>query len=117
MDRSMTATSRSLPMRRPTPSTNSIFIQLRSNEPVRVQLQSQNRGELVNVAQAGERIPYQLVVDGSAIDMTGPANLRRAPPRSLDGASYSAIATVPVVGNRFAGEYRDLISISVEATP
>lgn len=98
-------------------TSNSIFIQLRANEPVRMRLQSQNRGELVNVDQASERIPYQLVVDGTVVDMSGPANLRRAPPRSLDGASYRAIATVPVVGNRFAGEYRDLISISVEATP
>lgn len=98
-------------------TSNSVFIQLRSNEPVRVRLQSQNKGELVNVTQPGERIPYQLVVDGTRIDMSGPAQLRRSPPRSLDGASYRTVATVPVVGNRFAGEYRDLISISVEATP
>ena len=98
-------------------TANSIFIQLRANEPVRVRLLSQNKGDLINVEQPKERIPYQLVVDGTPVDMSGPADLRRSPPRSLDGASYRAVATVPVVGNRFAGEYRDLISISVEATP
>lgn len=98
-------------------SSNAVFIQLRSNEPVRVRLQSQNKGELVNVEQPGERIPYEFVVDGTAVALSAPANLRRAPPRSLDGASYRAVATVPVVGNRFAGEYRDLITVSVEATP
>jgi hypothetical protein len=98
-------------------TSNAIFIQLRANEPVRVKLHSQNRGELINVGQPDERIPYELVVDGTPVDLSAPATLRRAPPRSLDGASYRAIATVPVVGNRFAGEYRDLIAVSVEAAP
>lgn len=98
-------------------TTNSIFIQLRANEPVRVRLQSQNKGELVHVGQSDQRIPYELAVDGTPIDMAGPVTLRRSPPRSLDGAAYRAIVTVPVVGNRFAGEYRDLVAINVEATP
>lgn len=98
-------------------TSNYIFIQLRSNEQVRVRVQSQNKGKLVNVTQPNERIPYQLVVDGTPLDLSGTSILRRSPPRSLDGASYRAVATVPVIGNRYAGEYRDLISISVEATP
>lgn len=98
-------------------SSNYIFLQFRSNESVRIRLNSQNNGVLRNVALPKEQIGYQLVVDGTLVDLTGPVTLRRSPPRSLDGASYRAVVTVPVVGFKFAGEYRDLITVSVDATP
>lgn len=96
-------------------STNQIFIQLRANEPVRVRLDSRNRGMLAHVGMKSEVIPYTLVVDGTPANLAGPFFLTRSPRRTLEGASYRAVATVPKVGNKFAGEYRDLIVISVDA--
>lgn len=96
-------------------SRGRVYLQVRSNEAVRIRLVSQNRGVLRHTTIADQTIPYQFSVDGSAVDLRGPTRLVRSPPRTLDGAAYLGVATVAPVSNRFAGEYRDVITITVDA--
>ena len=95
--------------------SNHVYLLLRSNETVRVNLNSANRGELRSVSNLGDGVPYTLSIDGVQVSLSQPVILTRIPPRSLDGASYRMVATVPEVGNRYAGEYRDVITINVDA--
>lgn len=96
-------------------SRGRVYIQVRANEAVRIRLVSQNRGVLRHVSIADQAVPYQFTVDGTPIDLRGAAQLVRSPPRTLDGAAYLGVATVAPVSNRYAGEYRDVITVTVDA--
>jgi hypothetical protein len=96
-------------------ATGRVSIQVRSNEPVRIRIESSNRGQLRHIAEPTSVIPYHLSVDGSRIDLSNSVTLSRKPAMSLDGSAYEAIARVDPVSGAVAGEYRDLITISVDA--
>lgn len=96
-------------------ATGRIFIQVRANEPVVLRIESQNGGILRHVSARDQSVPYAFSVDGRRLNLSGPASLTKRPPRSLDGAAYEAITTVNPVQGRLAGEYRDVVTISVDA--
>lgn len=97
-------------------ATGRMFIQVRANEPVTLRLESLNRGRLTHVQAADQSIHYEFSVDGQRINLAAPTILSRRPPRTLDGAAYEARTTVAPVEGRLAGEYRDVVTVSVDAT-
>jgi hypothetical protein len=91
------------------------FLQLRANSLARVTISSLNRGMLVNAALGADaKIPYKLTIDGQSVDLArGDAELARRPPLTIDGVNYEMIAQIQNFTDKFAGIYRDVISMTV----
>jgi spore coat protein U-like protein len=93
-----------------------VFIQLRSNTRATITATSERRGFLVNEELGPDaRVPYTVTIDGALMNLAaGPAQLRRRPPLTLDGVNYEMVGRIGAVGERFAGTYRDTITLTVE---
>ena len=90
-------------------------MQLRSNVDARIRVESENKGRMVN-RQLGPNaaVPYSLTIDGTLLNLTQPATLKRRPPPTLDGVNYDMVARVGPVVDRFAGVYKDTVVFVVE---
>ncbi len=92
-----------------------INFQVRGNTNVLIEVSSENHGTMVNTAMPSQHpIPYRIVADGEALDLSAPQSLMRRPERSLAGSSYpmEVIIGKPDEG-LFSGQYRDIITIDV----
>jgi len=94
--------------------TRQAIVQVRATSPVKITVGSQNHGKLKHQILAGDPgVLYSMKLDGTLLNLSGIAELLRAPPVSLDGASYPMLLQVGDVGGRPAGDYKDLLTISV----
>lgn len=92
-----------------------VFVNVWSNGSVSISLNSQNQGVLKLVGNEGlPPIGYSARFDGAAANIAGPFIVQRVPPLSLVGASYELQVTLGDVQNKFAGTYKDVISVSVD---
>ncbi len=91
-------------------------LQIRSNTEVSVRVRSEHGGELQHVRHPDlPGIPYTARFDGTRVDLAATTELVRRPPGHLAGARYPLEITIGEVGPRFAGRYRDTLTISIEA--
>jgi hypothetical protein len=81
-----------------------------SNAAASITIQSQNRGRLVHVGQATAAIPYTLSYDGVPVNLATGAQINR-PFRSLLALREEMVLTVAPGLNRFAGDYRDVLTL------
>jgi len=94
--------------------TRSAIVQVRATSPVKITVDSQNDGKLKHQILSGDPgVLYSMKLDGTWLNLAGLAVLMRTPPVSLDGASYPMLLQVGDVGGRPAGDYKDLLTISV----
>jgi hypothetical protein len=82
---------------------------------VKISVDSQNDGRLKHkVLPSDAGIVYVMRLDGTTLDLSsGPGELLRSPPVSLDGSGYPMQLQVGDVGGRPAGDYKDLLTITV----
>jgi hypothetical protein len=96
-------------------ATRSALLQVRSTSPTSLRLTSANAGALVRTAGQGERIGYDVLLDGQPLSLqSGSQSVQReaAPVRS--GTSFPL--NVRITGDPDAspaGEYRDVLTIDV----
>lgn len=91
-----------------------VFVNIWSNGSVNVALSSENRGLLKHVLDSSlPPIMYRTRFDGETIDLGSVTNLSRTPPASLSGASYELDVTLGDVSQNFAGQYKDVVTVSV----
>lgn len=93
-----------------------VFVHVWSNSSVRVTMSSDNRGRMLHVDNASlTPVAYTAAFDGQPISLQAPVTVQRTPPATAAGAAYELALTVGDVSGRFAGLYRDRITVSVEA--
>jgi hypothetical protein len=92
------------------------FVQIRSTSAVTIQISSKNRGMLRHLALR-DRVPgiaYTLRLDGTEASLdTGSFSMERNPPVSISGASYMLNVRIGDVTHAYAGDYQDVVTISV----
>ena len=82
-----------------------------SNAAASITIQSQNRGRLLHTGQAAAAaIPYTLSYDGVPINLTTATQISR-PFRGLLAVREEMVLTVAPGLNRFAGDYRDVLTL------
>jgi hypothetical protein len=95
--------------------TRSAIVQVRATSPVKIAVASQNHGKMKHkVLTADTGVLYSMRLDGALLNLSsGAAELLRTPAVSLDGANYPMLLQVGDVSGRPAGDYKDLLTISV----
>ena len=92
---------------------------VRSNSTYSVSLQSAGKGVMTHIdRQVSSTVPYTLHFDGLLIGLGGnqPTEVvTSAPPTSPSGWPYRTIVTIGDVGFPSAGDYEDVITISLSA--
>ncbi|MCX9145951.1 hypothetical protein [Erythrobacter sp. WG] len=82
-----------------------------SNAAVNITIQSQNRGQLVHTVQgARTAIAYRLTYDGAPVNLAAGAQINR-PFRGLIAQREEMVLEVAPGTNRFAGDYRDVLTL------
>jgi hypothetical protein len=82
-----------------------------SNAAASITIQSQNRGRLVHTVQGPSRaIPYRLTYDGVPVNLSAGAQISR-PFRGLAGLREEMVLEVVPGTDRFAGDYRDVLTL------
>lgn len=82
-----------------------------SNAAVNITIQSQNRGRLVHTVQGPPRaIPYRLTYDGVPVNLSAGAQINR-PFRGLLALREEMVLEVAPGTDRFAGDYRDVLTL------
>jgi hypothetical protein len=82
-----------------------------SNAAVNITIQSQNRGRLVHTVQGPLRaIPYRLTYDGVPVNLSAGAQINR-PFRGLLALREEMVLEVAPGTDRFAGDYRDVLTL------
>lgn len=82
-----------------------------SNAAANITIQSQNRGRLVHTVRGPvSAIPYSLSYDGLAVNLSGGAQITR-PFRGLLALREEMVLEVAPGTNRFAGDYRDVLTL------
>jgi len=92
------------------------FVQVRATSPVTITVTSQNRGKLLHTTlkQQVPGVLYAMKVDAQAVNLaTGSFSLSRNPPVTLDGISYPMNVRIGDVSSLSAGQYQDVLTISV----
>ncbi len=90
-----------------------LFIQVRGNSPALISLSSENQGAMVHSLNPKWRVDYSVIVDGQISDLSSPLELKRSVKRNFRGSAYPMDINVGDVMGRFAGKYRDVITIDV----
>lgn len=91
-----------------------VFINVWSNGSVTISLDSANHSVLRHIANAAlPPIPYSATFDGSPINLASTFAAQRTPPASIVGASYPFVVTLGNVSGKFAGRYRDIVTVNV----
>ena len=93
-------------------------MRVRANSGFSVTMQSQNGGVLRHVdASIDAAIPYELTIDGAAIDLAGRRSVPAAVAIGLTGLTGNlySIAVAAGPADAISGTYRDIISIVVTA--
>ncbi|MBI5387104.1 MAG: spore coat protein U domain-containing protein [Verrucomicrobia bacterium] len=94
-------------------------LRVRSNAGYSVSLQSENQGALKNTA-AGltDTVPYTMQVGGAVVTFTSQAEVvlaRRGVITGATGDAYPVQVTIGPTGDASAGNYRDIVTITVRA--
>ncbi len=100
-----------------TGESRAIIVRVRSNAAYRFSLESENLGELVREGALGanvDRVNYSARLDGDSLDLTAPVFALRNP--LAPGASEELVFDVVIgdVSTARAGNYADMITITVE---
>lgn len=97
-----------------TGETQRVFVQVRSNTDISVAVDSQNGGVMKHTSMpTAPGIEYTLRFDGDLIGQGARRIALRRPRPGLRGESYPLDITVGDVTGKYAGDYRDLVRISV----
>lgn len=92
-----------------------VFVNVWSNGPVMVSLTSLNGGILRHTQHADlTPIAYTASFRGNPLALAGISRFEESPPVSLSGASYELSVTLGDVALRYAGQYRDVITVTVD---
>jgi hypothetical protein len=95
-------------------ATERVFVNVWSNGSVNVTLESANKSVLKLVDNESlPAISYAARFDGAPISLATPYLVQRTPPLSTTGASYELAVTLGDVSNKFAGRYRDVVTVTV----
>jgi hypothetical protein len=91
------------------------IVQVRATSAVAIVVQSQNQGRMKHEVLGGDPgVPYTMRLDGTNVNLAAASDtVLRAPPVSLEGASYPMLLQVGDVAGRPAGEYQDLLTVTV----
>lgn len=91
------------------------IVQVRATTAVAIVVQSQNQGRMKHeVLNADPGVPYSMRLDGTNVNLAAASDtVLRSPPVSLEGVSYPMLLKVGNVAGRPAGEYQDLLTITV----
>lgn len=98
-----------------TGKTRQLFVQTRTNSAARLTFTSANRGKLV-LQGAGEdagALEYDVIFDGSRLDLSQVASRDVDPPRTYAGQSYDLVLSLGEVGGARAGLYSDELTIEI----
>jgi len=96
-------------------SAATVFVNVWTNSSVRVSIQSENGGVLRLVDNPRlPSIPYVVSFAGESGSLAAPMLAVRSPAETSDGDSYPLSVIVPTIGARFAGTYRDVLTVSVD---
>lgn len=92
-----------------------VFLQVRANTEARLTFQSGNAGVLRPAGSRSEEsvIAYEVALDGETLNLRHPAVRDVDPPRDVRGQSMPLDFTLGSVGSQWAGEYEDLLTISI----
>lgn len=94
--------------------TGRVFVNVWSNGSVNVSLDSENHGVLAHIEnRALPPIPYSATFDGSPANLTSTYVVQRTPPLSTKGASYKFEVKLGDLSGKFAGRYKDIVTINV----
>ncbi|XBQ15917.1 MAG: hypothetical protein ABL308_13290 [Oceanicaulis sp.] len=94
-----------------------VYLQIRANEDVAVQFQSNNGGTLNEVGGGSGRVPYSAYLAGAYIELIAPQSLAQPAPVSLDGLSLPLTFRIEPFGIQPSNRYRDRVTITVTALP
>ncbi|MET4697490.1 hypothetical protein ABIE65_000501 [Constrictibacter sp. MBR-5] len=98
-----------------TGESQSAFLQVRANTAVRIRVSSENGGVLKHVEQPGlPSVAYTARLDGVPADMSAPIEIMRRPPVRSTGTNYEIRVTIGDVRNKFAGRYRDTVTVEID---
>ncbi|MBI1187613.1 MAG: hypothetical protein GC206_09860 [Alphaproteobacteria bacterium] len=90
-----------------------VMLQVRANTQVSIALESENGGELkLDAAPGAPGVGYTLTFDGER-GGAAPWRFSRTPPLTLRGAAYPIEIQIGATEGRFAGRYRDVVTITV----
>jgi hypothetical protein len=92
-----------------------VFLQLRANGDADVSLSSRENGVLRHTSLPDYAAPYVLAIDGRAIDLSARTSFRAPPAASIEGISLPMQITIGNVSGLPAGDYEDLVTISISA--
>ncbi len=92
-----------------------VFVNIWSNGSVNVALSSENRQRASPYRKSCALPPigYRTRFDGQAVSLASSVNLTRRPPSSLAGGSYELALTLGDIRQNYAGQYKDVITVSV----
>ena len=94
--------------------TQDSIVQVRATSGVSIAIVSQNLGRLRHkILLSDPGVLYTMRLDGTVINLNAPASINRSPPISLDGASYPMKLQIGHVTGRPAGNYQDMLTITV----
>ena len=98
-----------------TGKTQTVFIQLRGNSPMRMNIESANNGEMRHETIAGATgIDYTLGILGSTFKPVAARNFNGLLSSGLFGTNIPMTLVIQDVSNRAAGRYSDVLTISIE---
>lgn len=91
------------------------FLQIRANTESRLTFQSENAGVLKRPGTMSEEstIAYEVSLNGETLDLRHMVARDVDPPRDVAGQSLPLDFTLGPVGSQMSGEYRDLLTISI----
>ncbi|QNQ07723.1 hypothetical protein [Sphingomonas alpina] len=91
-----------------------VFVNIWSNGSVTVALSSENGGVLRHMENATlPPISYSTRFDGQPINLRSPVALTRNPPATLSGGAYELAVTLGDIRRNYAGQYKDVITVSI----
>lgn len=92
---------------------------VRSNNAYRVTLQSQNAQRLQHAMQPGQYVPYQISMDGIAVNLTGGNAVQALTRSGVTPAAGDRLQTQITIGSMTGvenpGNYSDVITVTVSA--
>ena len=95
--------------------TARVAVQLRANGDAALSVVSENAGRLVHETVPDASVPYALVLDGRALDLSAESVVPAPPARSEAGVSLPLDVVVGEVPALPSGRFRDLVTITITA--
>ena len=96
-------------------ASRSAFLPVRANTGVRISVMSENGGVLKHTDQPGlPSIDYTARIDGVQTNMAAPVQIVRRPPLQATGTNYEIRITIGEIRDRFAGRYRDTVTVEID---